>query len=137
MFALSNCRLFLRALPRQSVTPKATATQCIRGLTTSSQDTPKKDDMPIKMENPYKQPQKTCILCNISVDCKNVQLLSQFISPHTGRVYGRHLTGLCGRKQKEVSKAIKKARSMGYMSVTLKDPQFMKDPDICGTRQFE
>ncbi|XP_051537025.1 28S ribosomal protein S18c, mitochondrial-like [Myxocyprinus asiaticus] len=144
MFALSNCRLFLQALPRQSVTPKMLmeVIRCytvlnIRGLTTSSQETPKKDEIPIKMENPYKQPQKTCILCNISVDYKNVQLLSQFISPQTGRVYGRHETGLCGRKQKEVSKAIKKACSMSYMSVTLKDPQFMKDPDICGTRQFE
>ncbi|XP_016386809.1 28S ribosomal protein S18c, mitochondrial-like [Sinocyclocheilus rhinocerous] len=93
--------------------------------------------MPIKMENPYKTPPKTCILCNITVDFRNVQLLSQFISPHTGRIYGRHITGLCGRKQKEVSKAIKKARSMGFMSVTLKDPQFIKDPDICGIKHFE
>jgi len=26
------------------------------------------------MENPYKQPPKTCILCNITVDFKNVQV---------------------------------------------------------------
>ncbi|XP_077089049.1 small ribosomal subunit protein bS18m [Siphateles boraxobius] len=136
MFALSFSRLSLQAFPKQPVIPRATA-QCIRSMKTSQQDPPKKDDMPIKMENPYKQPPKTCILCNITVDFKNVQLLSQFISPHTGRVYGRHITGLCGRKQKEVSKAIKKARSMGFMSVTLKNPQFMKDPDICGIKHFE
>ncbi|XP_055035368.2 small ribosomal subunit protein bS18m isoform X1 [Misgurnus anguillicaudatus] len=132
MFALSNCRLLLQALSRQQVTPSVRAVQCTRSLTSSQQEPPKKDDMPIKLENPYKQPKKTCILCNITVDFKNVQLLSQFISPHTGRVYGRHITGLCGQKQREVSKAIKKARSMGFMSVTLKDPQFIKDPDICG-----
>ncbi|KAG7231892.1 hypothetical protein INR49_010124, partial [Caranx melampygus] len=81
------------------------------------------------MENPFKEPQKGCILCNVQVDYKNIQLLSQFISPHTGRIYGRHITGLCGRKQKEVSKAIKKAHAMGFMSVTHKHPQFMKDPN--------
>ncbi|MED6271974.1 28S ribosomal protein S18c, mitochondrial [Characodon lateralis] len=65
------------------------------------------------------------------------QLLSQFISPHTGRIYGRHITGLCGKKQKEVSKAIKKAHSLGFMSVTHKHPQFMKDPRICGIKHLD
>lgn len=136
MFVLSVSRLLLQALPKQPVIPRATA-QCVRSLTTSQQDPASKDDMPIKMENPYKQPAKTCILCNVNVDFKNVQLLSQFISPHTGRIYGRHITGLCGRKQKEVTKAIKKSRSMGFMSVTLKDPLFIQDPDICGTKHGE
>lgn len=72
-----------------------------------------------------------------------LQLLSQFISPYTGRIYGRHITGnycrfffvpkhvvsvqmltvdccfflgLCGRKQKEISKAIKKAQKLGKCS---------------------
>ncbi|XP_059398216.1 small ribosomal subunit protein bS18m-like [Carassius carassius] len=136
MFALSFSRLLLQALPKQPVTPRATA-QCLRSLTTSQQEPLKKGNMPIKIENPYKTPLKTCVLCNITVDFRNVQLLSQFISPHTGRIYGRHITGLCGRKQKEVSKAIKQARSIGFMSVTLKDPQFIKDPDICGIKHFE
>ncbi|XP_053196648.1 28S ribosomal protein S18c, mitochondrial-like [Scomber japonicus] len=91
----------------------------------------------VKMENPYKEPQKGCILCSVSVDFKNIQLLSQFISPHTGRIYGRHITGLCGRKQKEISKAIKKAQSMGFMSVTHKHPQFMKDPSLCSVRRSD
>ncbi|XP_078391828.1 small ribosomal subunit protein bS18m isoform X2 [Cetorhinus maximus] len=88
-------------------------------------------DMPIKLENPYKEPPKRCILCGVSVDYKNVQLLSQFISPYTGRIFGRHITGLCGKKQREISKAIKKSQQMGFMSVTLKDPAFLKDPNIC------
>ncbi|XP_068191172.1 small ribosomal subunit protein bS18m [Antennarius striatus] len=88
-------------------------------------------DAPVTMENPYKEPSKGCILCKVTVDFKNIQLLSQFISPHTGRIYGRHITGLCGRKQRELSKAIKKAHSMGFMPVTHKHPQFMKDPNIC------
>ncbi|XP_043077487.1 28S ribosomal protein S18c, mitochondrial [Puntigrus tetrazona] len=136
MFALSLSRLLLQAFPKQPVAPRATA-QCIRSLTTAQQEPLKKDDTPMKMENPYKPPPKTCVLCNVTIDFKNIQLLSQFISPHTGRIYGRHVTGLCGRKQKAITKAIKKARSMGFMSVTLKDPQFIKDPDICRVKHFE
>ncbi|XP_040914263.1 28S ribosomal protein S18c, mitochondrial [Toxotes jaculatrix] len=97
----------------------------------------RREDMIVNMENPYKEPQKGCVLCNVQVDYKNIQLLSQFISPHTGRIYGRHITGLCGRKQKEVSKAIKKAHSMGFMSVTHKHPQFMRDPHICGIKPLD
>ncbi|XP_024154682.1 28S ribosomal protein S18c, mitochondrial [Oryzias melastigma] len=95
------------------------------------------DDALVKMENPYLQPPRGCILCNVNVDYKNIQLLSQFISPHSGRIYGRHLTGLCGRKQREVTKAIKKAQALGFMPVTHKHPQFMKDPNICSTKRLE
>nr|XP_040026211.1 28S ribosomal protein S18c, mitochondrial isoform X1 [Gasterosteus aculeatus aculeatus] len=109
-----------------------------RSLTVTSHVVQHKDDTKLlKMENPYKEPQTGCLLCNVTVDFKNTQLLSQFVSPHTGRTYGRHITGLCGRKQKEVSKAIKKAHSMGFMSVTHKHPQFMKDPNICGIKHLD
>ncbi|KAG8593501.1 hypothetical protein GDO81_000855, partial [Engystomops pustulosus] len=86
---------------------------------------------PQQMENPFKEPPKRCILCGIQVDYKNTQLLSQFVSPHTGRIYGRHITGLCGTKQKAISKAIKRATIMGFMPVTYKDPAYLKDPKIC------
>ncbi|XP_008324432.1 small ribosomal subunit protein bS18m isoform X1 [Cynoglossus semilaevis] len=87
-----------------------------------------------KMTNPYQEPEKGCVLCKVEVDFKNIQLLSQFISPYTGRIYGRHITGLCGRKQKEISKAIKKAQKLGFMSVTHKHPQLMRDPNICNIK---
>ncbi|XP_030005281.1 small ribosomal subunit protein bS18m [Sphaeramia orbicularis] len=109
----------------------------LRSVCTTSNVVQQKDNMFVKMENPYTEPQKGCILCNVKVDFKNIQLLSQFISPHTGRIYGRHITGLCGRKQKEISKAIKKAHSMGFMSVTHKHPQFMRDPNICNVRKLD
>ncbi|XP_077332546.1 small ribosomal subunit protein bS18m [Lithobates pipiens] len=83
------------------------------------------------MENPFKEPPKKCILCDVPIDYKNVQLLSQFVSPHTGRIYGRRVTGLCGKKQKAIAKAIKRAHIMGFMPVTYKDPEFLKDPKIC------
>ncbi|XP_077398798.1 small ribosomal subunit protein bS18m [Vanacampus margaritifer] len=96
-----------------------------------------KHDQFVKMDNPYKEPQKGCVLCKVNVDFKNIQLLSQFISPHTGRIYGRHITGLCGRKQKEISKAIKKAHAMGFMSVTHKHPELMRDPNICSIKHVD
>ncbi|XP_075717292.1 small ribosomal subunit protein bS18m [Rhinoderma darwinii] len=89
------------------------------------------EDMPQKMENPFIEPPKQCILCGVPVDYKNTQLLSQFVSPHTGRIYGRHITGLCGLKQKAVAKAIKRATIMGFMPNTYKDPAYLKDPKIC------
>uniref|UniRef100_A0A8C6E1T5 Small ribosomal subunit protein bS18m n=1 Tax=Moschus moschiferus TaxID=68415 RepID=A0A8C6E1T5_MOSMO len=95
------------------------------------------EDMPIPMENPYKEPLKKCILCEKRVDYKNVQLLSQFISPFTGCIYGRHITGLCGKKQKEITKAIKRAQILGFMPVTYKDPAYLKDPKVCNIKYRE
>ncbi|XP_061048437.1 small ribosomal subunit protein bS18m isoform X1 [Eubalaena glacialis] len=95
------------------------------------------EDLPYPMENPYKEPLKKCILCGKRVDYKNVQLLSQFISPFTGCIYGRHITGLCGKKQKEITKAIKRAQIMGFMPVTYKDPAYLKDPKVCNIKYRE
>uniref|UniRef100_A0A2K5JGF1 Small ribosomal subunit protein bS18m n=1 Tax=Colobus angolensis palliatus TaxID=336983 RepID=A0A2K5JGF1_COLAP len=67
----------------------------------------------------------------------NEQLLSQFVSPFTGCIYGRHITGLCGKKQKEITKAIKRAQIMGFMPVTYKDPAYRKDPKVCDIRYQE
>ncbi|XP_014865739.1 PREDICTED: 28S ribosomal protein S18c, mitochondrial isoform X1 [Poecilia mexicana] len=96
-----------------------------------------KDDALLKVENLSRESKKGCMLCNVTVDFKNIQLLSQFVSPHTGRIYGRHITGLCGKKQKEISKAIKKAHSLGFMPVTHKYPEFMKDPRICSIKHLD
>ncbi|XP_021116133.1 28S ribosomal protein S18c, mitochondrial-like isoform X2 [Heterocephalus glaber] len=68
---------------------------------------------------------------------KNLPLLSQFISPYTGCIRGRHITGLCGKKQKEVSKAINRAQIMGFMPVPYKDPAYCKDPKVCNIKYWE
>ncbi|XP_065693280.2 small ribosomal subunit protein bS18m [Patagioenas fasciata] len=98
---------------------------------------PGRSDQPIQMENPYKEPLKRCVLCGINVDYKNVQLLSQFVSPYTGCIYGRHITGLCNKKQKEISKAIKRAHVLGFMPVMFKNPSFLTDPKICNIKYPE
>ena len=92
------------------------------------------------MENPYKELLKKCILCEKRVDYKNVQLLSQFISPFTGCIYRRHITGFCGekkKKQKEITKAIKRVQILGFIPVTHKDPAYLKDPKVCNIKYRE
>lgn len=73
------------------------------------------------MENPFTVTKRKCILCQhgITPDYKNVKLLSQFISPHTGRVYGRHITGLCKDQQDRLENEISKSRFAGRQAQLL------------------
>ena len=48
---------------------------------------------------------------------QNTRLLSQFVSPHTGQIYGRQVTGLCLFMQKRISKLIKRSQFFGKEKV--------------------
>lgn len=89
-------------------------------------------DKPILIENPFQKEKKTCILCkfNIDPDYKNVRLLSQFQSPYTGRIYGRHITGLCKKRQEQVESAITMSINAGLMPGYHKKIEFVKDPKL-------
>ncbi|KOB76987.1 Mitochondrial 28S ribosomal protein S18c [Operophtera brumata] len=89
-------------------------------------------DEPVEIENPFQKEKKQCILCklNITPDYKNYRLLSQFQSPYTGRIYGRHITGLCNTKQAEVEREIRKAQNCAFMPYYYKDKSFFKDPKL-------
>ena len=60
-----------------------------------------------------------CVLCpkkysiSIRPSWKNPKLLAQFVSPHTGLVYKKHITGLCESMQEEVEREVKRAQAMG------------------------
>ncbi|GFS14145.1 30S ribosomal protein S18 [Elysia marginata] len=89
------------------------------------------NDMPVSdMPDPFEKNYKRCFLCrhDVYLDHKNVRLLSQFVSPHTGRIYGRAITGLCIPMQKRVALLIKRARMSGYMPFIFKDPKYLYDP---------
>ncbi|CAH8852881.1 unnamed protein product [Trichobilharzia szidati] len=90
------------------------------------------DDKPVDMTDPYVKPKKKCFICekNIPLDYKNVRLLSQFVSPYTGRIYGRHITGMCIPMQKRISKLITKSRQFGFMPFESKESVFVADPRI-------
>ncbi|XP_046341020.2 28S ribosomal protein S18c, mitochondrial-like [Haliotis rufescens] len=90
-------------------------------------------DMPLRrMPDPFEKKYRKCLLCekDVDLDWKNVRLLSQFVSPFTGRIYGRHITQLCIPMQKRVARLIKRARVLGYMAYMNKDPQYLNDPRL-------
>lgn len=84
------------------------------------------------MQNPFEKEKQQCILCKMDItpNYKNVRLLSQFQSRYTGRIYGRHITGLCKAKQEVVEKEIKKAQTAALMPGYHKDLQFLNDPPL-------
>uniref|UniRef100_A0A1X7V7J4 Ribosomal protein S18 n=1 Tax=Amphimedon queenslandica TaxID=400682 RepID=A0A1X7V7J4_AMPQE len=74
---------------------------------------------------------KSCLCSNgILIDYKNVQLLSQFVSSQTGMMYPRTYTKICMKKQKQLARAIKRSRTMGFMPYTYKIPEYLNDPKL-------
>ncbi|GFT66263.1 28S ribosomal protein S18c, mitochondrial [Trichonephila clavipes] len=84
------------------------------------------------IKNPFEPAQRVCILCKykIPLDYKNPKLLSQFISPYTGFIYEKHITGLCEEQQKRLHRAITLSRRLGYMPKLLKAAKYLKDPKL-------
>jgi len=63
-----------------------------------------------------------CYFCqrNIKeIDFKNTELLSRFISG-LGKIRARKRTGVCSKHQRQLAKAIKRARHFGLLSATEK-----------------
>ncbi|KAG0721354.1 28S ribosomal protein S18c, mitochondrial [Chionoecetes opilio] len=96
-----------------------------------------KDDMPIDIPNPYEREKVQCLLCkyNIRLDYKNSRFLSQFLSPYTGKLYGRNITRLCKKKQKELELTVEHSRGAGYLAIMLKNVEFLKDPKLFDPNQ--
>uniref|UniRef100_A0A914EGH9 Ribosomal protein S18 n=1 Tax=Acrobeloides nanus TaxID=290746 RepID=A0A914EGH9_9BILA len=83
-------------------------------------------------KNPYEKEKSKCILCehDIEVSYKNPRLLQQFVSTFSGRVYDRHITGLCSMQQTRVRQAIAMSRKAGHMPIFVKDPKYLRDPKL-------
>ncbi|KAK3525427.1 hypothetical protein QTP86_031559 [Hemibagrus guttatus] len=63
-----------------------------------------------------------CPICrdpNIIIHYQNVNLLQQFISPHTGMLYDPTRTGVCMKQQKLLNKAIETSRDHGLIPTQL------------------
>ena len=63
-----------------------------------------------------------CFFCkkNIrEIDFKNTALLKRYISA-LGKIRPRKKTGLCAKHQRQLAKAIKRARHLGLLSATSK-----------------
>ncbi len=63
-----------------------------------------------------------CYFCkkNINIDFKDIKTLKRYIST-LGRIRKREKTGTCAKHQREVSVAVKRARSLGLLSAVVKD----------------
>uniref|UniRef100_A0A0N5BNM8 28S ribosomal protein S18c, mitochondrial n=1 Tax=Strongyloides papillosus TaxID=174720 RepID=A0A0N5BNM8_STREA len=83
-------------------------------------------------KNPYGKEKKKCILCEhkIKLDYKNSRLLQQFVSSFSGRVYDKHITGLCDHQHNRLIETIALSRKAGYMPVLIKNPKYLKDPKL-------
>lgn len=53
------------------------------------------------------------------VDYKDVETLRKFLNPH-GRIIGRRHTGLSATHQRQIARAIKRARYMGLLPYIVK-----------------
>lgn len=118
-------RIFLLATNRSaSAQPKNNAS--------TSSSTDNAGDEPVDIANPFERDQKQCILCkmNLHPNYKNVRLLSQFQSPYTGRIYGRHITGLCTEQQARVEREINRSQRAGHMPAYNKAVEFLQDPRL-------
>lgn len=120
---------------RAAVTGYINTVKCIQsqGFSTAYRPYHTNNDTPIDLkENPFAKEKIQCILCkhNINPDYKNMQLLSQFQSPYTGRVYGRHITGLCKNRHEQVEREIIKAQNAGFMPTYHKAIDFLNDPKL-------
>jgi small subunit ribosomal protein S18 len=91
------------------------------------------EDQPIEMvHNPYSKAARKCLLCEhaIKLDYKNARLLQQFVSTFSGRVYERHITGLCEEQHSLLLRTIALSRRAGYMPILVKDPKYLRDPKL-------
>lgn len=65
---------------------------------------------------------KYCVFCSENVeeiDYKNVERLRRFMT-EKGKIYPRRVSGNCAKHQRQLSRAIKRARYMGLLPYIVK-----------------
>ena len=79
----------------------------------------KRDD---KKNSPFEDRKRFCPFSKPNsprIDYKDVKMLSRFVS-EKGKITPSRITNVSNKKQKELSKAIKRARFLAFMSYTRK-----------------
>lgn len=71
-----------------------------------------------------------CVLCNVPISWKNTQLLSQFISPWSGRIYERGVTNLCDKAYLKVKDEIQRSQDNGLLGRNYRPTEFNQDPNL-------
>tara|TARA_B100000029_G_scaffold306732_1_gene299553 strand:- start:471 stop:725 length:255 start_codon:yes stop_codon:yes gene_type:complete len=76
-----------------------------------------------RKNSPFEERKKFCPFSQLNspkIDYKDVKLLSRYIS-EKGKIIPSRITNVSSKKQKELSKAIKRARFIALMSYTKKN----------------
>ncbi|GMR50226.1 hypothetical protein PMAYCL1PPCAC_20421, partial [Pristionchus mayeri] len=134
--ALNLASLVRSGLRSLIIAPRLCSTDAAASAAASaaSTETPScSEDEPIELAvNPYAREPRKCLLCRtgVQLDYKNARLLQQFVSSFSGRVYDRHITGLCDEQQAKLIQAIAISRRAGYMPALVKDPKYVRDPAL-------
>ncbi|XP_050319070.1 28S ribosomal protein S18b, mitochondrial [Bactrocera neohumeralis] len=71
-----------------------------------------------------------CPICRdeyLVLDHRNIDLLQQFISPHTGQILSYSKTGLCQKKHFELTVAVERARDYGLITFDVPFREFDLD----------
>ena len=64
---------------------------------------------------------KVCYSClGKTVDYKNIDVISKYVSNDSGKILPRRVTGTCARHQRDVAEQVKLARFMGFLPYTTK-----------------
>ena len=74
-------------------------------------------------KKPFFRRRKTCPFSGrnaIQIDWKNVRMLGRFIS-ESGKIVPSRITAVSNKKQRELAKAIKRARYMALLAPTRQD----------------
>ena len=78
-----------------------------------------------KTNSPFENKKKFCPFSqpgSPEIDYKDIRLLSRYIT-EKGKIIPSRITGVSRKKQRELSKAIKRARFLSLLSYTKKTPQ--------------
>ena len=78
-----------------------------------------------KTNSPFENKKKFCPFSqpgSPAIDYKDIRLLSRYIT-EKGKIIPSRITGVSRKKQRELSKAIKRARFLSLLSYTKKIPQ--------------
>jgi len=81
-----------------------------------------------KTNSPFENKKKFCPFSqpgSPEIDYKDIRLLSRYIT-EKGKIIPSRITGVSRKKQRELSKAIKRARFLSLLSYTKKIPQLWK-----------
>lgn len=105
---------------QQTTTPEETQAPKSVTLKTSEQDYESGSSQPRLFGRPYFQRRKACPFSGEGapqIDYKDTRLLNRYVSEY-GKIIPKHVTSVSAKKQRELARAIKRARILALLPYT-------------------